>query len=697
MFDVKNVEIEWAGRKLKLETGKIARQADSTVIATYGGTTVMCNVVAAKEANPDMDFFPLTVNYQEKYYSVGKIPGGFFKREARPTEKETLVSRLIDRPVRPLFHKDFKNETQVTCTVVSHDQENDSAVVAMVAASAALTLSGLPFLGPLGAIKIGFIDDEFVVNPSKSQLSNSKLELVLAGTKEGVLMIESEAHELSEKQMLDAVVLGQENYKTVIEAIISLAKKAAKEPWELKEKDEEIKNLPSKINEDFGKDFIDAYKITEKQKRSEKLSSLRNEISEKFVSETLSPVLVSDAIKNVEKDIVRGELINTGNRIDGRDTKTVRPIVCETGVLERTHGSALFTRGETQALVVSTLGTGQDEQRIDAIDGEYTENFMLHYNFPPYSVGEVGRIGSTSRREIGHGKLAWRAIHPMLPSKEKFPYTYRVVSEITESNGSSSMATVCGTSMSLMDAGVPLERPVAGIAMGLIKENDKYVILSDILGDEDHLGDMDFKVAGTSEGITSLQMDIKITSITAEIMEEALAQAKDGRFHILGEMAKAIDKPNQSISQYAPTITNLQINKDKIREVIGKGGAVIREISETTGAKIEINDEGLVSIAAVDQKSGNDALEWIKGIVEEPEIGKIYDGKVIKIMDFGAFVNFMGSTDGLVHISQLKNERVEKVEDVISEGDIVKVKVLDIDSRGKIKLSMKAVDAEENA
>ena len=697
MFDVKNVEIEWAGRKLKLETGKIARQADSTVIATYGGTTVMCNVVAAKEANPDMDFFPLTVNYQEKYYSVGKIPGGFFKREARPTEKETLVSRLIDRPVRPLFHKDFKNETQVTCTVLSHDQENDSDIVAMVAASAALTLSGLPFLGPLGAIKIGFIDDEFVVNPSKSQLSNSKLELVLAGTKEGVLMIESEAHELSEKQMLDAVVLGQENYKTVIEAIISLAKKAAKEPWDLKEKDEEIKNLPSKIDKDFGKEFIDAYKITEKQKRSEKLSSLRNEISEKFVSETLSPVLVSDAIKNVEKDIVRGELINTGNRIDGRDTKTVRPIVCETGVLERTHGSALFTRGETQALVVSTLGTGQDEQRIDAIDGEYTENFMLHYNFPPYSVGEVGRIGSTSRREIGHGKLAWRAIHPMLPSKEKFPYTYRVVSEITESNGSSSMATVCGTSMSLMDAGVPLERPVAGIAMGLIKENDKYVILSDILGDEDHLGDMDFKVAGTSEGITSLQMDIKITSITAEIMEEALAQAKDGRFHILGEMAKAIDKPNQSISQYAPTITNLQINKDKIREVIGKGGAVIREISETTGAKIEINDEGLVSIAAVDQKSGNDALEWIKGIVEEPEIGKIYDGKVIKIMDFGAFVNFMGSTDGLVHISQLKNERVEKVEDVISEGDIVKVKVLDIDSRGKIKLSMKAVDAEENA
>ena len=694
MFDIKNVEIEWAGRKLKLETGKIARQADASVIVSYGGTTVMANVVAAKSANPDMDFFPLTVNYQEKYYSVGKIPGGFFKREARPTEKETLVCRLIDRPVRPLFHKDFKNETQVTCTVLSHDQENDSDVVAMIAASAALTLSGLPFLGPLGAIKIGFIDKDFVINPTKEQLSNSKLELVVAGTKEGVLMIESEAHELSEQQMLDAVILGQESYKPVIEAIISLAKKSANEPWTIVEKNEELKNLPNKINDEYGKDFVEAYKIIEKQSRSEKLTSIRSDIADKFTSDTLSSVLISDAIKNVEKDIVRSELLSTGNRIDGRDTKTVRPIVCETGILERTHGSALFTRGETQALVVSTLGTGQDEQRIDAIDGEYTENFMLHYNFPPYSVGEVGRMGSTGRREIGHGKLAWRAIHPMLPSKEKFPYTYRVVSEITESNGSSSMATVCGTSMSLMDAGVPIERPVAGIAMGLIKEQDKYVILSDILGDEDHLGDMDFKVAGTSEGITSLQMDIKITSITAEIMKEALAQAKEGRFHILDEMAKAIDKPNKSISQYAPTITNLQINKDKIREVIGKGGAVIREISETTGAKIEINDEGLVSIAAVDQKSGNDALEWIKGIVEEPEIGKIYEGKVIKIMDFGAFVNFMGSTDGLVHISQLKNERVEKVEDVISEGDIVKVKVLDIDSRGKIKLSMKAVDAE---
>ncbi len=695
MFDVKKIEIELAGKKLKLETGKIARQADSTVVATYGGTTVMANVVAAKEAKPDIDFFPLTVNYQEKYYSVGKIPGGFFKREARPTEKETLVCRLIDRPVRPLFHKDFKNETQVTCTVLSHDQENDSDIVAMIAASAALTLSGLPFLGPLGAIKIGYIDNEFVVNPTKDQLANSKLELIVAGTKEGVLMIESEAHELSEQQMLDAVVLGQESYKPIIEAIISLAKKGAKEPWTVLEKNDELKNLPGKISEEYGSKFVEAYKVIEKQSRSEKLNIIRSEIVEKFTSETLSAVLLSDAIKSVEKDIVRGELLNTGNRIDGRDTKTVRTIMCETGILERTHGSALFTRGETQALVVSTLGTGQDEQRIDAIDGEYTENFMLHYNFPPYSVGEVGRVGSTSRREIGHGKLAWRAIHPMLPSKDKFPYTYRVVSEITESNGSSSMATVCGTSMSLMDAGVPIERPVAGIAMGLIKENDKYVVLSDILGDEDHLGDMDFKVAGTSEGITSLQMDIKITSITSEIMKEALAQAKEGRFHILGEMAKAIEKPNKSISEYAPTITNLQINKDKIREVIGKGGAVIREISETTGAKIEINDDGLVSIAAVDQKSGASALQWIKDIVEEPEIGKIYEGKVIKIMDFGAFVNFMGSTDGLVHISQLKNERVEKVEDVVKEGDMVKVKVLDIDSRGKIKLSMKAVEPEK--
>ncbi len=693
MFNINKIEIDWAGKKLILETGKIARQADSSVIATYGGTTVMANVVAAKQAKPDIDFFPLTVNYQEKFYSVGKIPGGFFKREARPTEKETLVSRLIDRPVRPLFHKDFKNETQVTCTVLSHDQVNDSDIVAIIAASAALTLSGLPFIGPLGAIKIGLIENEFVINPTLDEIKDSSLELVLAGTKEGVLMIESEAHQLTEEKMLEAVVLGQKNYQTVIEAIISLAKKAAKDPWIIPDKDQDILSLSDKIKEEYSDEFISAYKIKEKQKRTEQLNLLRNKIEEKYLSEKLTTIIILDAIKNLEKEIVRNELLNTGKRIDGRDTKTVRPIICETGILERTHGSALFTRGETQALVVTTLGTGLDEQRIDAIEGEYKENFMLHYNFPPYSVGEVGRAGSTSRREIGHGKLAWRAIHPMLPSSDKFPYTYRVVSEITESNGSSSMASVCGTSMSLMDAGVPLEKPIAGIAMGLIKEGDKYVILSDILGDEDHLGDMDFKVAGTVDGVTSLQMDIKITSITSQIMKEALEQAKEGRLHILQEMAKAIDSPKDSISSYAPTITTLKVHKDKIREVIGKGGAVIREISETTGAKIEIDDEGLVSIAAVNSESGKAAIDWIKGIVEEPEIGKIYEGKVVKIMEFGAFVNFMGSRDGLVHISQLKNERVEKVQDVVQEGDIVKVKVLDVDSRGKVKLSMKEIDS----
>ena len=695
MFEINKVEIDWCGKKLILETGKIARQADSSVIVTYGETTVMANVVAAKQVKPDMDFFPLTVNYQEKYYSVGKIPGGFFKREARPTEKETLICRLIDRPIRPLFHKDFKNETQITCTVLSHDKENDSDIVALIASSAAVTLSGLPFMGPLGATKIGLVDDKLVVNPTIEEIKSSKLDLVVAGTKNGVLMVESEAHQLSEEKMLEAVVLGQESYLPVIDAIISLAKKAAKEPWNIPEKDSEIVNLPKLIADEYGSKFNDAYKVIEKQKRVEKLNELRLEIEEKHLSETLTAVIVSDAIKSVEKEVVRGELLKTGNRIDGRDTKTVRPIVCETGLLSRTHGSALFTRGETQALVVTTLGTGMDEQRIDAIEGEYKENFMLHYNFPPYSVGEVGRVGSTSRREIGHGKLAWRAIHPMLPTNEQFPYTYRVVSEITESNGSSSMATVCGTSMSLMDAGVPIEKPIAGIAMGLIKENDNYVVLSDILGDEDHLGDMDFKVAGTKDGITSLQMDIKITSITPEIMQEALSQAKEGRFKILEEMSKAITQSREKISNFAPTITTLKVHKDKIREVIGKGGSVIREISEKTGAKIEIDDEGLISIAAIDGESSKAAIDWINGIVEEPEIGKIYEGKVVKIMDFGAFVNFMGSRDGLVHVSQLKNERVEKVGDVVSEGDLVKVKVLDIDSRGKVKLSMKAVESEK--
>ncbi len=694
MFNINKIEINWAGKKLTLETGKIGRQADASVVATYGGTTVMANVVAEKTAKPDMDFFPLTVNYQEKFYAVGKIPGGFFKREARPTEKETLICRLIDRPIRPLFHKDFKNETQVMCTVLSHDQENDSDIVAMIATSAAITLSGLPFMGPLGAAKIAMINDKLVANPTLSEMKDSNLELVVAGTSQGVLMVESEAQQLSEEQMLEAVVMGQETYKEVIDAIINLAKKAAKEPWNIPEKDEEIKNLPSEIEKNYKNKFIEAYNIQEKQKRSELLSEIRTEISEKYVSETLSAVIVGDATKSIEKDFVRSELLKTGNRIDGRDTKTIRPIECEVGVLERTHGSALFTRGETQALVVTTLGTGLDEQRIDAIEGEFRENFMLHYNFPPYSVGEVGRAGFTSRREIGHGKLAWRAIHPMLPSAEKFPYTYRVVSEITESNGSSSMATVCGTSLSMMDAGVPIEKPIAGIAMGLIKEDSNYVILSDILGDEDHLGDMDFKVAGTKDGITSLQMDIKITSITSDIMKEALVQAKEGRLHILGEMAKAIDKSRDSISDYAPTITTIQVHKDKIREVIGKGGAVIREITEKTGAKIEINDVGLVSIAAVDGESGQAAIDWINSIVEEPEIGKIYEGKVVKLMDFGAFVNFMGSRDGLVHISQLKNERVEKVSDVVKEGDVVKVKVLDIDGRGKVKLSMKEVETE---
>ena len=694
MFNINKIEINWVGKKLTLETGKIGRQADASVVATYGGTTVMANVVAEKTAKPDMDFFPLTVNYQEKFYAAGKIPGGFFKREARPTEKETLICRLIDRPIRPLFHKDFKNETQVMCTVLSHDQENDSDIVAMIATSAAITLSGLPFMGPLGAAKIAMINDKLVANPTLSEMKDSNLELVVAGTSQGVLMVESEAQQLSEEQMLEAVVMGQETYKEVIDAIINLARKAAKEPWNIPEKDEEIKNLPSEIEKNYKDKFIEAYKIQEKQKRSELLNETRTEISEKYVSEALSTVIVGDVTKSIEKDIVRSELLKTGNRIDGRDTKTVRPIECEVGVLERTHGSALFTRGETQALVVTTLGTGLDEQRIDAIEGEFRENFMLHYNFPPYSVGEVGRAGFTSRREIGHGKLAWRAIHPMLPSAEKFPYTYRVVSEITESNGSSSMATVCGTSLSMMDAGVPIEKPIAGIAMGLIKEDSNYVILSDILGDEDHLGDMDFKVAGTKDGITSLQMDIKITSITSDIMKEALVQAKEGRLHILGEMAKAIDKSRDSISDYAPTITTIQVHKDKIREVIGKGGAVIREITEKTGAKIEINDVGLVSIAAVDGESGQAAIDWINSIVEEPEIGKIYEGKVVKLMDFGAFVNFMGSRDGLVHISQLKNERVEKVSDVVKEGDVVKVKVLDIDGRGKVKLSMKEAETE---
>ena len=689
MLKVYKEEIQWGEKKLILETGKIARQAAASVVVTYGDTTVMANVTAKREANPDVDFFPLTVNYQEKFYSVGKIPGGFFKREGRPTEKETLVSRLIDRPIRPLFHKNFKNETQVMCTVLTHDQENDADIVALIAASAALTLSGLPFLGPIGATKVGLIDDKFVINPTIVKSKDSNLELVVAGTKQGVLMVESEANELTEEKMLEAVIFGQESYQKVIDAIINLAKKSAKDPWILEEKNEEVKSLPEVIFKEYEKKFQEIYSIIDKQNRTQELELIRNKITEAYTNDNISLVTVNEAIKDVEKKVVREQLLKSGKRIDGRDSKSIRQISCEVGILPRVHGSALFTRGETQALVVTTLGTGQDEQRIDALEGEYKENFMLHYNFPAYSVGEVGRAGSTSRREIGHGKLAWRAIHPILPKNDDFPYTFRVVSEITESNGSSSMATVCGTSLSMMDAGVPIKKSIAGIAMGLIKENDNFIILSDILGDEDHLGDMDFKVAGTENGITSLQMDIKITSIDKNIMEQALGQAKEGRIHILKEMDKAIKNPREKISDFAPTITTLKVNKEKIRDVIGKGGSVIREITETTGAKVEIDDEGNVSIAAVNAEAGKAAYDWIQGIVAEPEVGKIYEGKVVKIMEFGAFVNFMGSIDGLVHISQIKNERVEKVTDVLNEGDIVKVKVLDVDSRGKIKLSIK--------
>ena len=694
MFNIYKKEIEWGKNKLVFETGKIARQAAGSVLVSYGDTKVMANVTMNDEINPDIDFFPLTVNYQEKFYSVGRIPGGYLKREGRPSEKETLVSRLIDRPIRPLFHKNYKNETQVICTVLSHDQDNDSDIISIIAASAALTISGLPFLGPLGASKVGIVNDKFILNPTISELKESDLELVVAGTNEGVLMVESEAKELSEEKMLEALEFGQESYKVVIDTIIELAQESAKDPWKIPEIDEEIKQLPKKITDEYISEFEDAYSKKNKQERSDSLNKIRSSIFEKFVSEKINKVAVNESIKEVEKKLVRNKLLDTGIRIDGRDSKTIRDITCEVGVLPRTHGSSLFTRGETQALVITTLGTTQDEKRTDALEGEKRENFMLHYNFPPYSVGEVGRIGITNRREVGHGKLAWRAINPVLPNNEDSPYCYRVVSEITESNGSSSMATVCGTSMSMMDAGVPLKNSVAGIAMGLIKEDKKFIILSDILGDEDHLGDMDFKVAGTKKGITSLQMDIKITSINREIMVEAISQANEGRLKILKIMDKTIDAGRENVSKFAPTISKMKVHKDKIREIIGKGGSVIRDITETTGAKVEIDDEGNVSIAAVDSESGKAAIQRIKEIVDEPEIGKIYEGKVVKIMEFGAFVNFMGSTDGLVHISQIKNERVEKVEDVLNEGDIVKVKVLDIDNRGKIKLSMKAIEEE---
>ena len=695
MFTVHKEEIEWGGRKLTLETGRMARQADGAVLATYGETVVLCTAVGAKAPRPGADFFPLTVNYQEKTSAAGKIPGGFFKREGRPTEKEILTSRLIDRPIRPLFVKGYRNETQVVATVLSHDLENDPDIVALIGASAALTISGLPFLGPIGAARVGYYEGEYKLNPQLDEMPDTALDLVVAGTQEGVLMVESEANELSEDVMLGAVTYGHEQMQSVIDMIIKLAEKAAKEPRDVEPQPEEVGKLYERFQAEFGGQLREAYGHADKMERQDAIGAVKTAALESIDPENEAELKVApDVFKKLESDIVRGSILETGQRIDGRDTKTVRPIVSEVGVLPRSHGSALFTRGETQALVTATLGTGSDEQIIDALEGEYRQHFMLHYNFPPYSVGEAGRMGSPGRREIGHGKLAWRALHPLMPGKEVFPYTIRIVSEITESNGSSSMATVCGSSLAMMDAGVPLVRPVAGIAMGLIKEGDNYAVLSDILGDEDHLGDMDFKVAGTDAGVTSLQMDIKITSITREIMQIALDQARDGRLHILGEMNKAISNAREEVSNNAPRITTIQINREKIRDVIGTGGKVIREICEVTGAKVDIDDDGTVKVAAVDGEAMQKALDWIQSIVAEPEVGKVYTGKVVKTMDFGAFVNFLGPRDGLVHISQLAAERVGKTEDVVKEGDEVKVKVIGFDDRGKVKLSMKVVDQE---
>ncbi len=694
MFNITRKEISWGGRPLILETGKIARQADGAVLATYGGTQVLCTAVAQKTPKAGIDFFPLTVNYQEKTVAAGKIPGGFFKREGRPSEKETLTSRLIDRPIRPLFPKGFRNETQVICTVLTHDFENDPDVVALVGASAALTISGIPFLGPIGASRVGLIDGAYVLNPSMDDMEETKLDLVLAGTREGVLMVESQADELDEDTMLGAVTFGHSEFQPVIDMIIDLAEACAKEPWALPTEPEGQEDLQKRVAALAESSFRDAYSKTVKQDRVEALSNAKAEVLATLKEEEADVELAAGLLKGLEKDIVRGNILKTGQRIDGRDTKTVRPIDCEVGILNRSHGSALFTRGETQALVVTTLGTGQDEQIIDALEGEYRENFMLHYNFPPYSVGEASFLRSPGRREIGHGKLGWRAVRPLIPSKEDFPYTIRIVSEITESNGSSSMATVCGASMSMMDAGVPLKRPCAGIAMGLIKEGDDFAVLSDILGDEDHLGDMDFKVAGTTEGVTALQMDIKITSITEEIMRVALQQACEGRLHILNEMEQAITGAREDVSEHAPRITTLKIPRDKIREVIGTGGKVIRQICEDTGAKIDIEDDGTIKVAAIDTAAGDRAIAMINDIVAEPEVGTIYTGKVVKTVDFGAFVNFLGSRDGLVHISELKNERVPSVEDVVKVDDMVKVKVLGVDDRGKVKLSMRAVNQE---
>ena len=686
MFNIVKKEINWGGKKLTLETGRVARQADGAVMLTCGETVILATAVAAKQAKPDMDFFPLTVNYQEKYYAAGKIPGGYFKREARPTEAETLISRLIDRPIRPLFPSSFRNETQVLPTVISYDKENDPEALALIASSAALAISGIPFMGPVAAAKVGMIDGEFVLNPTKEQIKNSQLELIVAGTEDAVLMVESEASGLTEKQMLDAVKFGHDKAKEVINLIKEFAKEAGKERWKIEEKD--YSELKNKISSAVADDLQKAFDESDKQIRTGLISAAKEKVTAMFEGDdTYSKVEISDQFKSVEKKIVRTQILKDAKRIDRRKLNEVRNIKCEVGILPKVHGSALFTRGETQALVVTTLGTSDDEQRLETLDGAERSRFMLHYNFPPYSVGEVGRIG-TGRREIGHGKLAWRAINSSLPSKEEFPYTFRIVSEITESNGSSSMATVCGASLALMDAGVPIKTPIAGIAMGLIKEGDDYSILSDILGDEDHLGDMDFKVAGTKDGITSLQMDIKITGITFEIMEKALDQAKEGRIHILGEMAKALTESRKELSKNTPKMERIQVDKKDIAAVIGKGGATIREIVELSGAKLDINDDGMVTIAAADEESRMKAVQMVKDIVAKPEMGKIYKGKVVKIMEFGAFVNFLGKQDGLVHISQLAAKRVENVSDVVKEGDEVSVKVVGFD-RGKVKLSMK--------
>ncbi|WP_455475983.1 polyribonucleotide nucleotidyltransferase [Bartonella sp. B17] len=697
MFKTHKVEIEWAGRPLTLETGKIARQADGAVIATYGETIVLATVVSAKNPKPDQDFFPLTVNYQEKSYAVGKIPGGYFKRESRPSEHETLISRLIDRPIRPLFANGYKNETQIIVSVIQHDLENNPDVLAMIASSAALTLSGVPFMGPIASARVGYCNGQYVLNPNIDEMPESKLDLIVAGTESAVLMVESEAQELPEDVMLDAVMFGHKGFQPVIDAIIKLAEVAAKDPRDFIPDDlSDLENAMLKMAE---QDIKKSYTITDKQERHAAIDAVKTEIINKLTQEIegdckFSADQIATVFKQLQAKIVRANILDTGKRIDGRDLSTVRPIQSEVGILPRTHGSALFTRGETQAIVIATLGTGEDEQYVDSLTGMYRETFLLHYNFPPFSVGEVGRLGSPGRREIGHGKLAWRAIHPMLPAKESFPYTIRAVSEITESNGSSSMATVCGTSLALMDAGVPLTRPIAGIAMGLIKEGERFAILSDILGDEDHLGDMDFKVAGTENGITALQMDIKIDGITEEIMKIALEQAKGGRIHILNEMAKALTSARDELSEFSPRIEIMNIAVDKIRDVIGSGGKVIREIVEQTGAKINIEDDGTIKIASTDAKIIKAAKQWIHSIVDEPEVGAIYQGTVVKTAEFGAFVNFFGSRDGLVHISQLASERVAKTTDVVKEGDKVWVKLMDFDERGKIRLSMKIVDQQ---